>query len=146
MNSWHPWRLARDLHPDLDIDCTRRLSPGHMGLIGRRTIWLHRGLSQAERRCTLTHELVHIERRGREHHDPDVEEQIVELESARRLVTLEQLVDAFLWLRHPCLHDLADHLWVDQQTAWMRMEHLDPLEVAAVEAACDGDWSWQPPA
>ncbi|WP_440712094.1 hypothetical protein [Gordonia sp. FQ] len=30
-------------------------------------------MSQAERRCTLTHELVHIERRGAEHPNPVVE-------------------------------------------------------------------------
>lgn len=135
MNPWHPWRLARDLHPDLVIDCTRRLAGGVMGHIGDHTIWLHRGLSQAERRCTLTHELLHVEM-------PDASEATIELETARRLITLDQLVDAFSWLRHPGISALADHLWVDQQTAATRMRNLDPIEVATIEAACDGDWSW----
>ncbi|MFZ2510544.1 MAG: hypothetical protein WAW85_05570 [Gordonia sp. (in: high G+C Gram-positive bacteria)] len=42
------------------------------------------------------------------------------------------------WLREP--HpDL-----VDQQTALTRMEHLDPVEVPAIDHACNGDWSWAP--
>lgn len=28
MNTWHPWRRARDHYPDLIIDCTRRLAGG----------------------------------------------------------------------------------------------------------------------
>ena len=135
MNTWHPWRRARDSYPDLVIDCTRRLAGGAMGLVGESTIWLHRGLTQAERRCTLTHELLHVEM-------PDADENAVERETARRLITLNQLVDAFCWLRHASTPDLADHLWVDQQTAWVRMKHLDPIEVAEIETATDGDWSW----
>lgn len=41
MNTWHPWRLARDHYPDLTIDCTRHLGTT-MGLLGKRTIWIHR--------------------------------------------------------------------------------------------------------
>ncbi|QZD97560.1 metalloprotease [Gordonia phage LonelyBoi] len=135
MTRWHPWRRARDLHPDITIDCTRRLPAGTMGLIGEQTVWIHRGLTQTERRCTLTHELMHIEM-------PDADEETIERETARRLITLPQLVDAFRWLRHPSLPELAEHLWVDQQTAWTRMQNLDPIEVAEIEAATEGDWSW----
>jgi len=135
MNAWHPWRWARDHHPDLIIDCTRRLAGDAMGLLGERKIWLHRGLTQAERRTTLTHEIIHIEQ-------PDTSEAAVERETARRLITTDQLVDAFRWLRHPTVADLADHLWVDRQAAACRMQHLDPIEVAQIEAATDGDWSW----
>ncbi|MFT4086151.1 MAG: ImmA/IrrE family metallo-endopeptidase [Gordonia sp. (in: high G+C Gram-positive bacteria)] len=117
-----------------------------MGEVSGPIIRLHDRLSQAERRCTLAHELVHVERRGREHPNPDIEESIVELHAARLLINHHQLVDAFRWLRHPTLHDLAEHLWVDQQTALVRMEHLDAVEVADIEAACDGDWSWTRPA
>ena len=106
-----------------------------MGLVAERTIWLHSELTQAERRCTLTHELLHVEM-------PDAAEDHVERETARRLITVDQLVDAFQWLRHPDVHSLADHLWVDPQTAANRMRHLDPIEVAQIESATDGDWSW----
>lgn len=138
MNSWHPWRRARDHYPDLTIDCTRHLGTT-MGLTGKRTIWINSGSSQRERRTTLTHELMHIEM-------PDATEAEVELATARRLITTAQLVDAFRWLRNPTLEDLAEHWWVDQQAALCRMENLDPVEVAEIEAACDGDWCWLPPA
>ncbi|MGW8936025.1 hypothetical protein [Gordonia terrae] len=92
-------------------------------------------MTQVERRCTLTHELLHIEM-------PDADEETIERETARRLITLPQLVDAFRWLRHPDVAELAEHLWVDEQTACVRMENLDPIEVAEIEAATEGDWSW----
>lgn len=144
MRLWHPWRWLRDKHPDVVVEHVE-LRRGRMGETRGRQIWLDRRLTQAERRCTLTHELIHIERRGREHPNPDVEERIVELETARRLITTRQLIDAFRWFRHPGPAELAEHLWVDQQTVLTRMEHLDPIEVAQIEAACDGDWSWTPP-
>lgn len=143
MKFWHPWRWLRDHHPDVVVH-HGPLPADRMGQLSGAEIRLHHRLTQAERRCTLTHELVHIERRGAEHPNPDVEERIVEAETARRLITEAQLVDAFAWLRHPGLAELAEHWWVDQQTALTRMEHLDPLEVAAIEHACDGDWSWAP--
>ncbi|UQE73878.1 hypothetical protein MYK68_14175 [Gordonia sp. PP30] len=138
---WHPWRWLRDRYPDVVVLHTP-LPAGRMGRLSGMEILLDHRLTQAERRCTLTHELVHIERRGAEHPSPAVEESLVEQETARRLITLGQLVDAFRWLRHPDLPALAEHLWVDQQTALTRMQHLDPLEVAEIEHACDGDWSW----
>ncbi|MEJ9078803.1 hypothetical protein WKY82_10310 [Gordonia malaquae] len=141
MKLWHPWRWLRDHHADVDVTHAP-LCHGRMAELDGARIRMESRLTQAERRCSLTHELVHIERRGREHPDPDVEEQIVELESARRLITVDQLADAFRWLREPGLTDLAEHLWVDEPTAQCRMDHLDPLEVAQIEAACDGDWSW----
>lgn len=144
MKIWHPWRTLRDQHADVIVH-HEPLQPGRMGETYGPVIRLHHQLTQAERRCTLTHELIHIERRGVEHPDPEREERIVELETARRLITLTQLVDAFRWHRHPALDDLAEHLWVDQQTALCRMENLDPVEVATLEYELDGDWSWTPP-
>lgn len=105
---------------------------------------IRKGMSQTERRCTVTHEMVHLERRGRELSDPVKEERAVELEAARRLITVEQLVDAFVWLRHPSPAELADELWVDGTTLLCRMENLDPIEVAEIEYATEGDWSWTP--
>ena len=142
MQLWHPWRWLRDHHPDVDVVHVC-LAGDRMAETRGRVLSMDARLTQAERRCTLTHEIVHIERRGHEHVDPDVEERIVELETARRLITPLQLVDAFRWLRHPNLHDLADHLWVDQQTALCRMENLEPSEIAAIDVACDGEWSWR---
>ena len=66
-----------------------------MGLQQGRRIWLCRTLTQAERRCTLTHELVHRER-GPVPRDPAAaaaEERAVDEIAARRLITLGSLVD-----------------------------------------------------
>jgi len=145
MKIWHPWRTLRDHYEHVTV-VHQPLPDGRMGQTCGHIIALHDELTQAERRCTATHEIVHIERRGVEHPDPAVEEHLVEVESARRLITSRQLVDAFTWLRHPTLDELAEHWWVDRQTALCRMNNLDPVEVAELEHACDGDWSWTPPA
>lgn len=138
---WHPWRHARDDHAHVTINCQHRLYAGRMGDTRGNTVCISASLSQAERRCTLTHELVHIERRGREHPNHDKEERIVELEAARRLINLQQLVDAFVWLRHPTPGELAEELWVDGTTLLCRMENLEPIEVVEIEYATQGEWS-----
>lgn len=115
-----------------------------MGLQLGRRIWLARGLTQAERRCTLTHELVHRER-GPVPGDPVAaarEEQLVDEIAARRLITTPALVDALRWTRDP--HQLAEHLWVDDPTLNTRMTTLDPLEVAELEHHLEDQWLWIP--
>ncbi|ULN73534.1 hypothetical protein KZ782_10395 [Mycolicibacterium smegmatis] len=115
-----------------------------MGLQRGARIWLCRTLTQAERRCTLTHELVHRER-GPVPADSAAaarEEQIVDEIAARRLITFGQLVDGLRWSRQP--RELAEHLWVDEPTLNTRMATLDPVEVADLEHELDGDWLWIP--
>ncbi|GAB4712457.1 MULTISPECIES: hypothetical protein [Mycobacterium avium complex (MAC)] len=141
---WHPWRTLRTQHPDVEVSCRHRLPERIMGLQRGCRIWLNRTLTQAERRCTLTHELVHRERGV----VPLVgaaavrEERIVEEISARRLITLPALADGLRWTRHP--RELADHLWVDEPTLQTRMDTLDPIEVAELEHQLDGEWLWIP--
>ncbi|MEV5360991.1 hypothetical protein AB0K45_11795 [Micrococcus luteus] len=113
-----------------------------MQTVGR--IWLCRKLNQARRRCTLTHELIHLER-GPVPVDPvgrAREELAVNVEAARRLITLAQLVEALRWTREPV--ELADQLWVDQPTLRARMDNLDPLEVAELEHHLEDQWLWIP--
>jgi hypothetical protein len=115
-----------------------------MGLQHGHRIWLCRTLTQAERRCTLTHELVHRER-GPVPADPASaarEELIVDEITARRLITLPHLVDGLRWTRHP--RELADHLWVDQPTLRTRMSTLDPIETAELEHHLEDQWLWLP--
>lgn len=59
---WHPWRMLRDRCIEVDVSCRGRLPDRVMGLQLGGRIWLCATLTQAERRCTLTHELVHRER------------------------------------------------------------------------------------
>ncbi|AAN12603.1 metallo-protease [Mycobacterium phage Che9c] len=141
---WHPWRTLRDQHADIDVSCRYRLPDHIMGLQRGARIWLCRTLTQAERRCTLTHELVHRER-GPVPADPaDAarEERMVDEIAARRLITFDQLLDGLRWSRRP--RELAEHLWVDEPTLQTRMATLDPLEVADLEHELNGDWLWIP--
>lgn len=115
-----------------------------MGLQVGRRIWLSRGMTQAERRCTLTHELVHRER-GPVPCDPAEaarEERIVDEIAARRLITVPALADGLAWTRHP--RELAEHLWVDEPTLQTRMATLDPVEVAQLEHRLEDQWLWIP--
>lgn len=90
-----------------------------------RTVILDRGLSQRERRCSLAHELVHVER-GDECRQAAKVEAAVHLVAARRLITIEQLAGALAWTRDP--HVLADELWVDDVTLEVRMADLTEVE------------------
>ena len=141
---WHPWRVLRIRYPDVEVSCRHRLPDHLMGLQHGDRIWLCRTLTQAERRCTLTHELVHRER-GPVPADPvaaAAEERAVDEIAARRLISIGSLLDGLAWTRDA--HQLAEHLWVDVPTLHTRMATLDPLEVAELENRLDGEWLWIP--
>lgn len=111
-----------------------------MGIQRGRRIWLSFGLTQAERRCSLTHELVHRER-GPVPREPVAaarEEKIVDEIACRRLITISALVDGLRWTTEP--HDLAEHLWVDTATLHTRLSTLDPIEVSQLEYALEDLW------
>jgi hypothetical protein len=94
------------------------------------------GMTQAERRSTLTHELIHLERgTAVEPRHIASEERHVERESARRLITVEDLVDALRWSRDE--HELADELWTDVDTVRTRLTNLSPVEKQYIEAELD---------
>jgi uncharacterized protein DUF955 len=115
-----------------------------MGLQLGRRIWLARGLTQAERRCTLTHELVHRER-GPVPVDPvgaAREERVVDEISSRRLIPLDALIDALRWTRQS--RELADRLWVDEPTLHTRLDRLDESELATLGNQLENDWLWIP--
>lgn len=101
--------------------------------------------TQAERRCTLSHELLHVER-GPLPADPvgaAREERTVDQLAARRLITLPDLVDG-LRVHRDDPAQLADHLWVDGPTLSTRMATLDQIEVAELENALADEWLWIP--
>ena len=105
-------------------------------------IWLDRSLTQVERRCTLTHELEHVHR-GHIPRDPVLlarEEDLVEQLSARRLVSLRELIDALLWSDHES--EVADELWVDGPTLRARIAGLAADERAAIEERLHESGRW----
>lgn len=136
---WHPWRALREEFDGVTLWWSSSLPTGIDGLTdGHSNIWLRHGLSQARRRCALTHELWHI-RRGILPAD-GAEERICDELAARQLIPLPELISGFMWSLQSV--DLAKHLWVDQRTLQVRLDTLDPGEVAELEEALEGAW-WQ---
>lgn len=141
---WNPWRYVGKHYPDIRVETRLELPGRTWGMTSGNHIWLCRLLGQVERRCTLTHELIHLER-GPVPADPRGyarEEQTVSRLAARRLITLPALADGLRWTRDP--DQLADALWVDVPTLQARMNGLDPVEVAELEHLLDGEWLWIP--
>lgn len=146
MTRWHPWRHAAEHYPDVVISCHRELPERVWGVtsFALRRVWLCRRLRQVHRRCTLTHELIHLER-GPLPADPAAaarEERIVDELAARRLIPFGDLADGLRWTQD--LTELADALWVDAPTLQTRMSTLDPVETAELEHALEDQWLWIP--
>ncbi|MFC2623676.1 MAG: ImmA/IrrE family metallo-endopeptidase [Propionibacterium acidifaciens] len=118
------------------------LPSGQSGRVdwARRVVTVDCRLSAAQRRCTLAHELVHVER-GPVPADPWLaarEEAAVEAEAARRLIGIDALADALAWSSQPA--EIADELGVDVQTLMVRVGGLSVAERRAV-----GLWWWDNP-
>ena len=127
---YHPWRQFRQ---QARWTLTQAdLPPRVHGLTDflHREVILDRRLRQVERRCTITHELIHIER-GPVPDDPRLaarEESIVEREVARRLIEIKPLGEALAWSHH--VSEAADALWVTEHVLQIRLEYLHPAERA----------------
>ena len=128
---WHPWKALRE-RLDLALIWTEALPASVLGATDGRRIWMTPRQLQAERRCTLTHELIHVERGHTGCQAPAVELE-VRIEAARRLIPLEPLIDACLWARDP--DELADELWVDRATLDDRLAHLTGDERDVINSA-----------
>lgn len=132
--TWHPWRHLRDHHPHLHVT----YPDGGTGCLGRWTdagIEINGSSNQRERRCTLTHELVHVER-GPVPHDLHLamrEEETVERISAERLIEIESLIDVLAWNRYRVDDETAEELWVDLATLLTRVKNLDDDERAYID-------------
>lgn len=142
MPSYHPWRELRALQHVLVLWC--ELRPGVWGATdGKSRIWLDRRLGQAERRCTLAHELEHL-RRGHQGCQPAPVEASVHAAAARRLIPdVHHLADALVWARGD-LAVAADELWVDEQTLAARLHPhaLTPTEHAIITGRLQESNPW----
>lgn len=91
------------------------------------TIVLDERLSEAEKRCTLMHELVH---RAMEDDLPEGmdrwQERRCRALTAAALINIYDLGDAVRWSED--LHEQAEHLVVDVQTLQDRRDNLSPDE------------------
>ncbi len=133
---YDPWRDLAINWPDIEV-VIEPMSGTLLGELRYPVVALRAGTSAAQRRCTLTHELVHLER-GTGECGPFAqrEEVLVHSEVARRLVSGADLVAAVRGLGAG--HDLAalaDCLDVDRQTLTVRLALLTAGEQRAVQAA-----------
>lgn len=127
---YHPWRQLRDL-PSWDLVWCEL--PGDVLAVTEfrsRQVLVDPRLLQAERRSTIAHELVHIER------GPTLarpwwearEERVVDQIAARRLISVRALGEALAWSEHMC--EVAEELWVDEAMVRARLEALTEGERA----------------
>lgn len=128
---YHPWRALRHL-PHVDLVWSSAVARGR---VDGTTITLHPLLTQAERRSTLTHELVHLERGPVPAHLEQREEAVVEAIAARRLLGLDDLADAIVWHDGVAHSGMADDLWVDRAILLARIRDLTDDERAYIEQA-----------
>ncbi len=122
----HPWRRLREL-----VDWTLHFAHLPEGILGRtdydhRTVTIAHGLTQAERRSTIAHELEHIHRGPVPEHYWPREELQVDNNAARQLIDIRDLGEALAWAHDE--HEAADELWVDVPTLRARLRHLHPSE------------------
>jgi len=125
---FQPWQIIRDL----PITIHWRRKPGVLGETnGTDTIYLHPDQSQAQRRCTLTHELAHITL-GHTDGCTSREEHYADILAAQWLIPLPDLINALKWTENPV--ELAEELTVDQDTLATRLKHLTPEELTEIHA------------
>lgn len=123
----HPWRRLRDLaHVRL---LWHDGGPAGLTRFAEQTISLRRGMSYAERRTTILHECLHIERGPALSSLADREELRVERETARLLLPdIRAVGEALAWARD--VAEAADELAVDVAALTTRLTALHPAERA----------------
>jgi hypothetical protein len=123
----HPWqRLGRLAHVRLLWH-----DGGECGVTDfeASTVSLRRGMTQAQRRTTVLHECLHVERGPVPVGLAGREELRVEKETVRLLMPdLGEIAEALRWSHD--LHEAAEELWVDEQALRVRLAHLRPAEQA----------------
>lgn len=130
MDLHHPWRDLRG-RPHLIIHWDH-LPPGMSGATDGRRIYLERNLLQVERRCTLAHELVHVDMGHVGCQPPDVEWD-VRRRTARKLLTVGQVVRVAPWAHD--VAEAADELWVTHRVLMDYLHSVTEDECAQIRDA-----------
>lgn len=123
---FHPWRQFRSLTAWTLLWATPSSGARAECHWPTRTITIHPGLLQAERRSVIAHELEHIHRGPFPGWARDREEEAVNAAAARKLIDIRALGDAMAWSLDP--HEVAHELWVDVPTLEASLRHLHPSE------------------
>jgi hypothetical protein len=142
-HAYDPWRDLYENWPEIEV-VAEPMSGRLLGELRYPVIALRFGTSAAQRRCTLAHELVHLERGTRDCGPWSAREELqVHAEAARRLIGVAALGHAIRDLGGD--HDvgaLAHLLDVDTQTARLRLRLLTPAECVRVHAAIGLETGW----
>lgn len=130
---FHPWRALRRLtHIDVLWE------PQDDGIVattnGTDKIWIDPRLKQVSRRCAVTHEMIHIEM-GHVHGASEREESLVRAETARRLISIDQLLDVLRWAH--TWEEAAEELWVTVDVFQDRLDGLSPIEREMISALAE---------
>lgn len=132
----HPWRQLREqAHVTLEWH-----DGGPMGWtrFSTATISLRRGLSWEERRCTLQHELIHVESGPVARGLREKDEEYVRRETARRMIPdIRPVGDAIAWSLSE--EEAALELGVDVPVLRYRLRHMSPMEKAWLLHRLDQD-------
>ena len=132
----HPWRRLRELaHVTLEWH-----DAGPMGVTthSTSTISIRRGLTWEERRCTVQHELVHVERGPVPAGLAAKDEESVRRETALRMIPdIRPVGDAIAWALTE--QEAARELGVDVPVLRYRLKHMRPQEKAWLHARLDRD-------
>lgn len=135
MTDYSPWGALAQLS---DVQLRFQDLPDALGYWdpASRTIVLDRNQTQAERRCTLAHELEHLERGDEnvEHVSPVLaarQEIAACTRAARRLIPLDDLIEALLWSQDE--QELAEELNVDEDTIRVRLLTLSEAEHTLID-------------
>lgn len=139
MTAHNPYRTLRDDYPGVTMAVMALPAGQAWWLPEDEAIVLDSGLTQAQRRSALQHELEHVAA-GDTHCDPGLSgagrigrrrERSADDRAAKRLVTLDELADAFVW----CLgfEEVAEHLHVDQRTVRARILGLTAEQKRYIE-------------
>lgn len=128
MSFYNLWDHLRTAFPRVRVEFARL--DGRCGETNDRDlIRLDKRLLQVERRCTLAHELVHLEA-GEGRACTASREREVDRIAAARLISLEALEKAARWARSPA--ELAEELWVTPSMLEARCETLTASELSVV--------------
>lgn len=118
-----------------------RLLPGTLAGYydkARDTIVIDPRLNPQARRSTIEHERVHRERGDGKCLNSwfdKKQELTVEREAARRLISIEAIIDGLLWSQD--YNELAEHWDVDIHMATVRLTSLTPVERSHIESFLD---------
>lgn len=138
--AYDPWRDLAVNWPEIEV-VVEPMRGRLLGELRYPVIALRAGTSAAQRRCTLAHELVHLERgTGECGRFAGREERLVHAEAARRLVSLGQLERALRELGGDADRGaLAQLLEVDRETAVLRLRLLTTAERSWLQVALTTD-------